>query len=206
MRYWFIDFLRGTAVVSMIAYHALFDLYFMRREPFPATYLAYPIGASFIFISGLALYNSGKDAKRFLKRFSKLFSCALLVSGATFISYPDCFVKFGILHFFAFSTPIVYFFLDKGKWNLPAAFFVLALSPFVKHPNFCSLDYYPPVPWLSVYFLGLYFGKYVSEYLRKNNIVLEGLEVFAKMGRHSLTIYLIHQPILFLFYKLLLGL
>ncbi|RLG17676.1 hypothetical protein DRN62_00575 [Nanoarchaeota archaeon] len=206
MRLWLIDFSRGIAVIAMIIFHATFDYYFLTGQEFNYSSLAYPIGFSFIFISGLALYNSKKDAKKFAKRFLKLFSYALLISGVTFLFYPNCFVKFGILHFFAFSTPIVYFFLDKGKWNLLAAFFVLALSPFVKHPNFCSLDYYPLIPWLSVYFFGLYFGEYVSEYLTKNNIILKELDLIAKMGRHSLTIYLIHQPILFLFYKLMLGL
>ena len=66
-------------------------------------------------------------------------------------------------------------------------------------PAFYSIDYTPVFPWLGVVLIGVYFGTLAyPEGIRRWNIVIP--EIFGKtfgfLGRHSLALYLIHQPVI----------
>jgi uncharacterized membrane protein len=74
--------------------------------------------------------------------------------------------------------------------------------------NFSTVDYFPLLPWFGVVLIGLYFGKLLyaggqrtfalkHELSKKNPICF--------LGRHSLLIYLIHQPIFIAILYFLLG-
>ena len=76
---------------------------------------------------------------------------------------------------------------------VPSAFFNYNLPWFILERP--SLDYISPFPWIGCLFLGLYaqsvsFHKLPS---LKNKLG----KLLSKMGKHSLVIYLLHQPILF---------
>lgn len=60
-----------------------------------------------------------------------------------------------------------------------------------------SGDYYPLMPWLFLFFIGVFLGRYfkagsVPAVFRKNPI-----PVLATIGRNTLWIYLIHQPVVY---------
>ena len=63
--------------------------------------------------------------------------------------------------------------------------------------GFVSGDYYPLIPWFFLYLSGYFFWKRLG----KEPLIQKGLfvkvPVLAFMGRHSLLIYLIHQPVCF---------
>lgn len=66
-------------------------------------------------------------------------------------------------------------------------------------PGFTSLDYYPVLPWVTVVVVGLLIGKIilpgwptVGEETQSENVT----GFFEWSGRHSLWLYLVHQPIL----------
>lgn len=71
------------------------------------------------------------------------------------------------------------------------------------NPAFASSDYFPLLPWMFAFFLGAYFGRYLKngsppQWMKKTH-----LRPLAFVGRHTIWIYLAHQPVLFLLFSLL---
>ena len=94
----------------------------------------------------------------------------------------------GVLGFF--GHPII---------TLPASLYSGYLSTFLGFPfqGFYSSDYYPFFPWVFLYLAG-YF---LYPILRRRECVMEFLRRdipgFSAIGRHSLLIYLLPQPLLY---------
>lgn len=61
--------------------------------------------------------------------------------------------------------------------------------------NFTSGDYYPLIPWFFLYLCGYFFWKYIGnkEWIQKALFIK--VSVLSFLGRHSLIVYLLHQPI-----------
>jgi uncharacterized membrane protein len=69
--------------------------------------------------------------------------------------------------------------------------------PFGIHsPFYSSFDYFPLFPWFGIFLAGASLGK--SVYASKRSLIRRRLPVtfvnFA--GRHSLLIYIVHQPVI----------
>lgn len=170
---------------------------------------------------------SGKPVENFskyLRRGLRLFSMGLIITGVTWVFFPGQYILFGILHFFGVSAVLAYPFLKYGKENLLfglffgligfylkdmtfsfSAFLWLGLSP----KGFVTLDYFPLFPWFGVLLTGIFLGN--SLYRDGNRqfkipdadrFLLQ--KPFSRIGKHSLSIYFIHQP-LFLGLLLLSG-
>lgn len=65
-------------------------------------------------------------------------------------------------------------------------------------PHFYSSDYFPLLPWLFAFLAGGYLGKLLKEgnppqWVRKTH-----LRPLAFVGRHTLWIYVLHQPVVYL--------
>lgn len=97
-------------------------------------------------------------------------------------------------------------FLGIHLYDLPSSWYESrVLFPLgLPHKNFVSADYFPLLPWIFPYWLGYYFWQLLGEDFKKKYL-LKGLPIFSAMGRHSLMIYLAHQPILLLVCFLLFG-
>lgn len=63
-------------------------------------------------------------------------------------------------------------------------------------PGFHSSDYFPLVPWLFLYLAGYYLWRLVGHRRRVMEKLKPGFRPLAFLGRHSLVIYLLHQPAL----------
>lgn len=62
-------------------------------------------------------------------------------------------------------------------------------------PGFISSDYNPIFPWIFVFIIGIFLGKYVHrlpQALKKPHI-----RPLAFIGRHTLIIYIVHQPVIY---------
>ena len=165
----------------------------------------------------LKLKNPKKSLfPKYLKRGIKIFALGLLITLATWLFIPEEFIVFGILHFIGIAIILEYPFLGKKYTNLILGIiFIIAglvLAQFtVNYPwllwlglkpgVFITVDYFPLLPWLGVVSLGLFAGntiysgykrRYKLPDLSKNYLT----RIFTFLGRHSLLIYLIHQPIL----------
>jgi uncharacterized membrane protein len=142
----------------------------------------------------------------------KLLVAAMLVSGATYLFSPAVYVRFGILHLLALSillSPILMR-VPSGALSILAAALLLlpraldqltndsgVLLPLGVTPAvFSSMDYYPLIPWLGVFLLGLLTGR--RFYARRISLfpLWKGANRITWLGRHSLIIYLVHQPVL----------
>ncbi len=221
-----IDALRGLAVIGMIAYHFIYDLWAFGGvdiDPFSSDWrlFARVILCAFLVISGIsdALVSArGMTAserwQRAGRRALRLAGAALLVTVATRLVLGDEYVRFGVLHLLtgaALVTPL----FDRwpttgiiaaglstivlGIWmnGLSAAGINgdLLLLPLGLPPaGFVSVDYVPLLPWFGVVLFGLALGRFLCRRpLARGAAVVQPL---TWIGRHTLVIYLVHQPIL----------
>lgn len=215
-----LDRARGIAVVAMIVYHFAWDLsHFGLIETNVAVaagwkLFAQAIAASFLFISGASLAlgaASGASRRAFLRRLAIIAGAAALVTAATFLAFPQSYIFFGILHCIAISSVLALAF--RGA---PAAATALAgaativLPLFWRSPVFdvpwlhwlglgeqapVANDYVPVFPWSGFVLLGLAAGQAAGARLPRS--AERSGDVVSRLGRWSLPVYLIHQPVLF---------
>ena len=157
---------------------------------------------------------------------------AAIVSATTFAIDPETYVRFGILHLIAVSAlllPLLAF-LREGNLLLGIVCFIAAkplfallpapnvLLPLGKIPaNFSSVDYFPLFPWFGVILIGYAIGYLlyvrwatwrtcIAAHLSTTNSKLSTASApLALAGRHSLLLYLIHQPIILGMLWMMLG-
>jgi uncharacterized membrane protein len=223
-RIWEIDFLRGVSIILMVGYHILFDLgEFSGVKRFLGfstdlgsaawTAAQYFFAGLFVVLSGISSTLSRSNVRRGLK----LLAVSLAVTAATYIFDPSSVVFFGILQCLAFSMLIYGAAFEKAgpivctAWGalviglgavLPILKKGLAvrfdwLLPFGIHsPSFSSFDYFPLIPWLGIFLIGAALGKRI--YVSKRSLLPWSLPVtfVNAAGRHSLLIYILHQPVI----------
>jgi uncharacterized membrane protein len=218
-----LDALRGLAMVWMTAFHLAFDLnqfHLIPRQNFYGdplwTLQRMAIVTLFLTCVGLSqavAQTQGLEVTRFWRRWTRVAGCALLVSVGSALMFPRSWISFGVLHAVAVMLVVVRFVrLPSWGWLLVAAG-ALGLSRWVVHPLFdtrwtnwvglvtrkpVTEDYVPLLPWLGVVALGLAAGQCL---LTHHPRVLQGrlpagLQPLARLGRWSLSYYLLHQPVL----------
>jgi uncharacterized membrane protein len=145
-----------------------------------------------------------------------LAAAALAVTVGTWAVFPEAFVFFGILHSILVCSVLALPFLGAPvALILAAAAACLAAphwlaTPALNHPLLTWLglgtrvpftnDYEPVFPWLGFALLGVAIGRAALPALpAMPSAVAESrpARALAFAGRHSLLIYLLHQPILF---------
>ena len=89
----------------------------------------------------------------------------------------------------------------EGHWlaPLPAPLYETAwLFPFgFPGPGFWSADYFPLLPWLFLYACGFYCYQLCLRSETAGRVLQWRAPVLAALGRRSLPIYLLHQPVIF---------
>ena len=222
-----IDLARGLAVVAMAVYHFSWDLSWFGFVQWPVAQgtgwrvFAGSIAGSFLFLAGVSLDLAHRDAIRwhaFWRRFALISAAAAAVSLVTYFTFGDAFVRFGILHSIAAASLIALPFTRLPLWApLAGAAMVLTLplwghsamfdGPFwfwtgLGTTGFASVDYVPVAPWAGVTLAGLAVSRGFRHFGVWQKLAGFGLSVAAGrtirlFGRHSLAIYLLHQPVLF---------
>lgn len=222
-----IDAARYLALLAMACFHGLWDLGNLRLTPenYAATavgrHAAEGIAGSFLVLVGIGLVlMNGRGIRRgpTLRRLARVAGGALLVTIATRIVFPDAYVFFGVLHCIAAASILGLPFLFL-PWpvTLAAAAAILAAPHFV-HADwldspylwFLGLgritprtnDYVPIFPWFGLVLIGIVLGRLALPALERSRLgTWEPRSRFARgatfAGRHSLAVYLIHQPVLF---------
>lgn len=159
---------------------------------------------------------------KYLRRGLWIFSLGLLITLATWVFIPVDFVIFGILHFIGLAIILQYPFLsynERYKYlNLVAGLFFIALGLYLASftfnfnwllwlgfvpQNLQTVDYFPLLPWLGLVSLGIFSGGILYRNYRRQFPLHDVSQhsptrLFCFLGRHSLVIYFIHQPILIL--------
>lgn len=214
-----IDVLRALAILLMIVFHAVYDLAVFGNVPLSYTdgawfYVGKASAILFILLSGLST-TLGRAHRR---RAAQVWAAALGVTLATYLFSPGNYVRFGILHFLG-TGMLLYPLLQRLSPPLltMVSTLILLATPAITnisgHPysslllplgimpsGFMSMDYYPLFPWLSIFVLGVAIGKvlYTSRLPLCNLPDTPALRLIEGCGRHSLPIYLLHQPVLLL--------
>jgi uncharacterized membrane protein len=218
MRFWELDALRGSAIILMVVSNFITDLqFFLNYSEYPTFWFIFArITASiFILLVGICLTISyskleQKNIKKYIKRGSYLFSLGLIITAITFLFIPKDYIRFGILHFIGLSVILAYPFLkSKNKIIFPSALFVFILFALTKNiqlsssyllwlgvtsQGFSSVDYFPILPWFALILSGIIIGN--KFYIGANPTSTNKLKMLQALGKKSLLIYFLHQPIL----------
>ena len=88
-------------------------------------------------------------------------------------------------------------FLGYRLFTLPDIFYSFKYVAFIGFPaeGFRSADYFPIITWIFIFTLGYFLWRIIEKY-NKQKLFRTGLRPLSFVGRHSLIIYLAHQPIL----------
>ncbi|MDR2243952.1 MAG: DUF1624 domain-containing protein [Burkholderiales bacterium] len=215
-----LDISRGLALWAMIVYHFCFDLQWFGvikadfyRDPFWTTTRTFII-TSFLLIVGISLFVArARDIRprAFWLRVVKIAVCALIVSIASYILFPESFIYFGVLHFIAIASILAWPFAAYPRFALIFGITVVLAGITFSHSLFdtraLSLigfvtelprteDYVPLFPWLGVVLIGI--GAAPSLPIRKAipSSPSPTARLLTWMGQRSLWVYMLHQPIL----------
>lgn len=220
-RYPIIDTLRGLAIVAMMAYHFSFDLsmqgYIVQdlNHSLPWLIARGLILSTFLFVAGfsMALAQHQSVKKRWL-RLIRIAGCALLVSIGSSFMFPNSWIYFGVLHFMLLASMVCWFLIGHEKWILPLGLATLGFGFFYQSATFnqpmlqwlgmmtfkpITEDYVPILPWIGVMLSGLYVGLLLLRRPHSQLLATKPpatLKPIGWLGRHSLAIYMLHQPIL----------
>lgn len=219
-RYQLIDGLRGFTVINMVIYHLIYNLKTFYGFHFPDQiyYYQQSICWSFILLSGFSMSFS----KHLPRKIIILSMVSIVITGASYLLFPEETIYFGVIHFFAAATLLFYLFrkvfyrfpkkvgillnvflfavtksLPEGtlffsKLSLPSVFYQKNLFYLgLPSDSFSSGDYFPIIPWIFLFLTGFYAHFFIS--LSKKE---KSQNILHILGRHSLIIYLLHQPLL----------
>ncbi len=220
-----LDIFRGFCMLGVIGDHIHYDLtvFLGLSVPLPSivTWFFTNVGLLFILLSGLCTNLT----KRSLRRGIIVLCCGLAISIITLtadqiIGGSSMGIHFGILHLLG-----VCMLLSPLLKKLPtAALLVLGILTIVlgawmqdirvtseflfplglRYTGFRSADYWPLFPYLGWFLIGIGIGRLLYREKQPRVPVLQGrCRFLAFCGRHSLEIYLIHQPILLAVFYLL---
>lgn len=222
-----LDLARGLAVVAMAIYHFSWDLSWFAFVEWPVAQgqgwrlFAASIAGSFLFLSGVGLDLAHHNQIRwrpFCRRFLVISLAAAAVSLVTYFIFKTQYVRFGILHCIALSSLVALpftrlplavtgaasvFFLSLPFWGTSSLFDgQIWLWTGLGRPEFGSVDYVPLVPWVGVTLAGVAVSRLFRQrhlWIWLSKFRFEDLTGRATrfLGRHSLSIYLLHQPLLF---------
>jgi uncharacterized membrane protein len=137
-----------------------------------------------------------------------------LVTSLPLIDMP---IRFGVLHLLGFC--MIFYGLTRRVWDAVPRLFapVLYIALLVgtalataiptklswlwmlgwTAPDFYSADYFPIFPWLFVFLLGTWAGRYIAERRLPAWFYDTRVPVLPAVGKKALIIYILHQPVLY---------
>lgn len=233
-RYAGLDCLRGCVLISMILFHATWDLVYLFGVQWSwfhtdfARVWQQSICWTFILLSGFCWHFGKKKWKRGLI----VFGAGVIITIVTKLFMPTSIIIFGVLTFLGSSMllmilldkilryihPImggVFFFaffvvtrnvnagyLGFEKWNwvaLPQVLYANNLTTYLgfMRPGFFSTDYFSIFPWLFLFITGYYLHTAFHKYQLLDTLMKPHCYWLEWLGRHSLIIYMLHQPIVY---------
>lgn len=222
-RVWELDAFRGLCILGMVIVHFVYDLVYLYgivSWEYPAwfSFVMNWGGVLFLLISGICATLGSRSVRRGLIVLGCGFICTAVTYGMYRFGFADSSltIYFGVLHCLGVCM-ILWWVLKRLPTAVLAVLGILLagaglylrnmsfdvsmwLMPLGFVPaNFASSDYFPLMPNLGFFLLGAVIGRTV--YKRKESL-LPGkgdafpLRFLRLCGKHSLWIYLLHQPVL----------
>ncbi len=229
-RYQVLDAIRGFALVSMILYHAAWDLVNMFGVDWPwyrgfaAHVWQQSICWTFILLSGYC-WALGR---RQLRRGLTVFFCGAAITAVTWLFMRSNLVYCGVLTLLGASSLLLVplapalrrvppragaagsflLFLLLRDVNvgflgfeglrvaaLPEGLYRDHFTALLGFPpaDFFSTDYFPLLPWFFLFLTGWFLFRLRPEEARE----IRRIPLVTAMGRHSLLVYMLHQPVIY---------
>ena len=217
-RFDLLDAWRSLAILLMLVYHFLYDLYIVGvltgAQLFcgPLNIMQKFICCSFILLAGASARFSRSNLRH------SLFVLAAGVVVEIGAAVGGQVIRFGILMFMG-TAMLLYHFLDGYLRKLPPLLLAMGsgilffltdwwlaqvsvsvgwLYPLgLTGPNFFSADYFPLMPWFFLFLIGTVLGGYCLERHDRRLLTVQLPALLTWPGRHSLIIYVLHQPVLY---------
>ncbi len=216
-----VDALRGIALCLMFVYHFAFDLRFYRviaadfeHDPFWLGFRALIVSA-FMALVGVSLVladRAAATASHYWKRIGVIAVCALAATIGSWLVFPRTFIYFGILHCIAVASILASPLIRRPAVALAIGGAVVAAGLLWSDPVFdmralswigfttakpATEDFVPLAPWAGVVFVGIAIGHALVRMKFRALVPLNRAPVWlCWLGRHSLVVYMVHQPIL----------
>lgn len=233
-RYFWIDNIRAIAMISMIVYHAVWDLVYLYGMDWNwyrsdlAHLWQQSICWTFILLSGFCWSFS----KNPMKQGIIVSGGGLIVTIVTLIFSYNSRVIFGVLNLIGASALILiplkkYFeklppmagfalmfllfgvtygindrhlgFFSLELLEVPLGIYKNLFTAFLGFPafSFYSSDYFSLFPWIFLYFAGYFlYQMWKEKRISLANCLNKKLPILTCFGKHSLIVYMLHQPII----------
>ena len=227
-RIWELDAFRGICILCVVAVHLIFDLQYFAGLDFTTPrwfdFIQINGGVLFIILSGICVTLG----HRFLKRGLIVFGAGMLITLVTIIMYKigvadkDIIIYFGVLHLLGVCMLLYgllrklptwllviienilviagYWLMNSGITSRGACVWDLLIIVGVTPPHFVTSDYFPLLPFLGWFILGIVLGRTLYE---KQQTLFPRfpykswpVRALSFIGRHSIWIYLLHQPVI----------
>jgi uncharacterized membrane protein len=224
-RFQFVDMMRGLAVALMVVYHFSYDLSYFGLASFDFYEDRFWLNARtfilslFLLLVGVSLVLATRDGinrHAYGRRLLVLVICAALISVATYYMFAERMIFFGVLHFIVVASVLGLLFIRFYWLNAVLGMTIVMLGAFYSHAYFDrpmlqwiglmtykppTEDYVPLLPWFGVVLFGLFLGRMLfASQMQSSMLNRQGrnplVRLLALSGRHSLLIYMVHQPLL----------
>lgn len=220
-----VDAARGLAIAQMVIYHFCYDLQHfgwtqtaMTRDPGWIAWRS-AIVTQFLFLVGISLTlrpdsRVGLGAV-FTRRWWQIAGCAALVSAGSAVIFGPRWIWFGILHFVVVAQVLATPLRRMGGVNLLLGAGLLVLGTQLQLAFFApdhlswigfspvkplTEDFVPLMLWIGVVVIGVGAGNVWRASASPWASALRDGKAprwLAAIGRWPLTIYMVHQPVLF---------
>ena len=242
-RYHEVDFMKGLAVIIMVVFHYFYlgtnmgklfintqhGIYYLMSKFAHLTFI-FMVGVNLVITrlnykeKSLEEYKKGQ-----YKRVAFIAFLAAIISIVSYLTFPDKWIRFGILHFIAAGILLLLPFIDKPDISLGISLgvsvvyilnqmgFLNFIYPlFHELPAFIlglfnlrynALDHFAIIKYLPVMALGIFAGHQIyksgGRKIEKLNVldkVLTKDNVIVNIGKRSLEIYITHFILLYLYF------
>jgi len=194
----------------------------------------YPFAIVFLLLVGISLTLSYSSANskltikqlqlKYLKRGLKIFGLGLIITLVSWFYIQEGFIIFGVLHCIGISIILAYPFLRFRYQSLVMGAILILVGLILMNftfdfywliwlgftpANFYTVDYFPLLPYFGVVLIGIFIGNslypnYKRGFPIKDLSKLMVVRFICFLGRNSLIIYFLHQPLIIGFIYLIL--
>ena len=164
--------------------------------------------------------NERKYYLNTISRGLKIFNLGMALAIGSIIFMPDKPMFFGVLHCIGLSVILSAPFLKFRKYNLLIALVLIFAGTMMAQQNVenpsafqlliglhpaniwsSTIDYFPLLPWFGICLLGIVIGDWLysgedRRFRMPDLSKYRPVKMFQWLGKHSLSIYLAHQPII----------
>ena len=220
-----VDIMRGLAIALMVVYHFSYDLNYFGIASFDFHEDRFWLNArtfilsQFLLLVGVSLILATRNRinwRAFRKRLLVLIFCSALISVSTWFVFDERMIFFGVLHFIAVASVFGLLFIRLFWLNALLGMAAIITGVYFSNPFFdqpvlqwvglmtfkpTTEDYVPLLPWFGAVLFGMFLGKLLLASQSLSSVLAWQARnplprLLALSGRHSLLIYMVHQPLL----------